>query len=111
MLIDREPGAASLVSVGEIALEHPLYAKRVSEDGLAQPYWEHLSSSSLRQAVPKAYFPYGVIYISRTAAIRERRAVYPEPVLAMTVERWQNYEINDIWDFLCVETVMKERIK
>lgn len=108
MLIGRESEASSLVSVGEIALEHPLYAKKISPAGLVQAYGG--DTCALRQALPKAYFPYGVLYLSRAAAIREHHAVYPEPVLAMTVERWQNYEINDIWDFLCVETVMKERM-
>jgi hypothetical protein len=26
------------------------------------------------------------------------------------IERWQNYEIDDIYDFLCVETILKNKL-
>jgi hypothetical protein len=28
-------------------------------------------------------------------------------VLGYTIERWQNYEVDDLFDFLCVEAVMQ----
>jgi hypothetical protein len=35
------------------------------------------------------------------------RTFYPPRVLGYTIERWQNYEVDDLFDFLCVEAVMQ----
>jgi CMP-N,N'-diacetyllegionaminic acid synthase len=105
-LIDNEATADSLVSVGEIALEHPMYAKRIDQEGYVQSYLEVKDSSVLRQSLPKAYFPYGVVYLSKVEAIRKYNAAYAGRILPLLIDRWQNYEINDIYDFTCVEAML-----
>lgn len=107
-LIANQQRAESLISVGEIALEHPIYSKQLTRDEMVQPYIKKSQGSSLRQELHSAYFPYGVIYLSKVAAIRKYKAVYPGKILALKIERWQNYEINDLFDFLCVETILKK---
>jgi CMP-N-acetylneuraminic acid synthetase len=107
-LIDNQQRAESLISVGEIALEHPIYSKQITGNEMVQPYFKKGQGSSLRQELQSAYFPYGVIYLSKVAAIRKYQAVYPGKILALKIERWQNYEINDLFDFLCVETILKK---
>jgi CMP-N,N'-diacetyllegionaminic acid synthase len=109
-LIDRGPAADSLISVGEIALEHPAYAKTITADGWVQPYTSKVKgAAALRQKLPAAYFPYGVIYLSKVQAIRRYNAMYAGKIAPYVIERWQNYEINDILDFLCVETILKNK--
>ena len=27
--------------------------------------------------------------------------------MPMFIKRWQNYEIDDMWDFVCIETILK----
>ena len=110
-LIENESRAESLVSVGNIALEHPAFAKQISPEGMMQPYLNGDAKLSMRQDLPKSYFPYGVIYLAKIPVIRKTKHPYPEKVLSFPIERWQNYEINDLWDFLCVEAVLKERIR
>lgn len=106
-LIDAGRRADSLISVGKIALEHPVYAKKILENDCLMPYYDLKKSLSLRQELPTAYFPYGVIYMSKAAAIKKYRSAYGGKTIPYAIERWQNYEINDIWDFLCVEAVLK----
>lgn len=108
-LIDNENIAESLISLGEIVLEHPLYAKRIDESGYVSSYLDIEKFIPLRQKLPGVFFPYGVIYVSKVTAIRKHETVYPDRILPFFIERWQNYEINDIWDFLCVEAILKER--
>lgn len=110
-LVDAGAKADSLVSVGPIALEHPAYAKKINGRGLLEPYCPGLLSSGNRQGLAKAYFPYGVVYLSSVKFIRRSGQVYGGRLLPMEVERWQNYEINDIYDFRCVEAVLKEMKK
>jgi CMP-N,N'-diacetyllegionaminic acid synthase len=105
-LIDNEETADSLVSVGEIALEHPIYAKRIDQEGYVQCYQEAKDSSMLRQNLPKAFFPYGVVYLSKVETVRKYNAAYAGRILPLLIERWQNYEINDIYDFACVEAIL-----
>ncbi len=110
-LIDAGAKADSLVSVGRIALEHPAYAKKINARGRVEPYCPGLVSSGNRQGLSRAYFPYGVVYLSSVKFIRRSGMVYGGRLLPMEIERWQNYEINDIFDFKCVEAVMKETKK
>lgn len=110
ILVENEAKADSLVSVGEIALEHPMYSKRIDEGGYLQSYLEVVDSSVLRQSLPKAYFPYGVVYLSKVEAIRRFNAAYAGRILPLLIERWQNYEINDVYDFVCVEAILASRI-
>jgi CMP-N,N'-diacetyllegionaminic acid synthase len=105
-LIDNEATADSLISVGEIALEHPMYAKRIDQEGYVQSYQEVEDSSMLRQSLPRAFFPYGVVYLSKVGAVRKYNAAYAGRILPILIERWQNYEINDIYDFVCVEAIL-----
>lgn len=109
-LVDNESTADSLISVGEIALEHPIYAKRVDQEGYVQNYQDVQDSSMQRQSLPKAYFPYGVVYLSKVEAIRKYNAAYAGRIIPLLIERWQNYEINDIYDFACVEAILKLKI-
>ncbi len=109
-LIDDEASADSLISVGEIALEHPLYAKTIDQDGYVQSYQKVEDSSILRQGLPKAYFPYGVVYLSKVEAIRKYNAPYAGRIIPLLIERWQNYEINDIYEFACVEAILTLKI-
>ena len=105
-IVDAGDNAESLVSIGEIALENPVYAKRIV-DGYVNPYHPVQKTSSLRQETPPAYFPYGVIYMSKVPVVRQTKTVYSERIIPYMIERWQNYEINDYYDFICVEAILK----
>jgi CMP-N-acetylneuraminic acid synthetase len=105
-LIDNEDKADSLISVGEIALEHPAYAKKIDRQEYVQSYFDIQDSTVMRQGLPKAYFPYGIVYLSKVEAIRKFNAAYAGRILPFFIERWQNYEINDIYDFMCVEAIL-----
>jgi len=56
--------ADSLVSVGEVQLENPYIMKKI-EDGYVKPFIKSEQSIYQRQQLPKVYFPYSVIYLSK----------------------------------------------
>lgn len=100
----------SLVSVGEVHMEKPHIQKSI-QNNLVTPF---INSKEIkyyqRQQIPVTYFPYGVIYLSKTHSLIESQSFYQEKTMAYYIERWQNYEIDDIFDFLCVEAILKHQI-
>jgi len=106
-IISNNSYSYSLVSLGEIHLEHPEYVKILGDDGFIYPYCENNIKYHRRQDLPKAYFPYGVVYICKTEIFKEKRTFYTEKTIPYIIDRWQNYEIDDIYDLLCIENIFK----
>ena len=67
---------------------------------------KHLTGTQ-RQQFDKAYFPYGVGYLIKTSKLKEEHTIYTNNMLPYYIERWQNYEIDDIYDFVCIENIMR----
>jgi CMP-N,N'-diacetyllegionaminic acid synthase len=96
----------AIVSVGEVS-EHPSIMKRLVGDRM-EPFCPELEQTTRRQDNAAAYFPYGVAYIVKTPALLEENTFYTRRCMPFMIKRYQNYEIDDIYDFLCVESVMKQ---
>nr|MBC8413335.1 acylneuraminate cytidylyltransferase family protein [bacterium] len=109
-MIDAEEGADGIVSVGEVHLEHPSIMKQVVNDRV-RPYAVEAASVTRRQDLGVIYFPYGVIYMIKTDRLLETRSFYQEKTIPYFIERWQNYEVDDIYDFVCIEAIMRQKIK
>lgn len=99
----------SIVTLGEVG-EHPAIIKRITEDGIA-PFCPDLPHTTRRQDNEAAYFPYGVAYAAKTDVLLAEDTFYTKRCLGFPLKRYQNYEIDDIYDFLCVEAVMKQEWK
>ena len=102
LLTQRWDETDAVVTVGRVHLEQPSVMKRMDAAGRLAPWTEPAPGEA-----PVAWFPYGVAYAVKTAALRQHRTFYPTRVLGYTIERWQNYEVDDLFDFLCVEAVMQ----
>jgi CMP-N,N'-diacetyllegionaminic acid synthase len=106
LLINNWEEADGLASVGEIALESPYIAKTI-KNGYIKPLIESGKKASRRQDLDKTYFPYGVIYISKTDKLLATGTFYQERTIPFFIERWQNYEVDDIYDFIAIEAIIK----
>ncbi len=95
-----------VISVGEVHMEHPSIVKRITQKGKIAPYLENISGIYQRQQLGKAYFPYGVGYMLKTDILMEKHSIYTDNILPYFIERWQNYEVDDIYDFVCIESIM-----
>jgi CMP-N-acetylneuraminic acid synthetase len=105
---NHQDTADALISLGEIHMESPFVAKQVDASGYVVPVME-TKAFHQRQQLPAAYFPYGVIYASKVATLRKDRTFYQKRTLPHFIKRHQNYEIDDLMDFICVEAVMRSR--
>ncbi|OEU64923.1 MAG: acylneuraminate cytidylyltransferase [Desulfobacterales bacterium PC51MH44] len=100
-----------LVSVGEVHMEHPMIVKKIDAKGFVAPYVSSIAKIHQRQQADKAYFPYGVIYISRVSEFKKNQTFYTEKTIPYFIERWQNYEIDDELDFMIIEQIMKIKME
>lgn len=109
-LIDNSKNADCLVSLGKISLEHPEITKIMDKYGYVKPFYEQKVIATRRQDYSDAYFPYGVIYLSKVETLLSSKTFYQERTLAFLIEGWQNYEVDDIYDFMVIETILKQKM-
>jgi len=109
LFIKNYERADSLVSLGAIQLEKPQIAKKIEKDFVI-PFVKTKHAFHQRQQLAKAYFPYGVIYIVKTNALKKTGTFYTKKTIPYFIERWQNYEIDDLCDFICNEAIMENKL-
>lgn len=107
-LAANTPEADGVISVGSVHPEHPSIIKKINEKGYIQPYSDDITLTSRRQDEDEALFPYGVGYLIKVERFMDTNTIYTDSMLPYRLERWQNYEIDDIYDFCCIEAIMKE---
>jgi len=103
LFIDHYDTYDALISVGKVEREHPSIMKLIEEENFLKPFEKEEKS----QKAKEAFFPYGVIYASKVSTLREMKTFYPEKILPYCIQRWQNFEIDDEVDFLCIEKIME----
>lgn len=105
------PEKAGVVSLGEVHMEHPSIVKTITAEGRIVPYIENAAKITQRQQADKAYFPYGVVYMVKTEHFLRTHEFYGSQSQPYFIERWQCYEIDDIYDFVAIEAILKYRQK
>jgi len=95
----------SIVSLGEVG-EHPAIIKKLSGDQV-ELFCPELKRTTRRQDNQPAFFPYGVAYIAKTNSLMSERTFYTKRCTYYLIKRYQNYEIDDIYDFLAIENIMQ----
>lgn len=100
------PDKAGVVSLGEVHMEHPSIVKKISDKSIIESYVES-QKVTRRQQLDKAYFPYGVVYLVRTDYFEKNQLFYGKDSLPYIIERWQCYEVDDIYDFTAIEAILK----
>jgi CMP-N-acetylneuraminic acid synthetase len=91
--------------LGEVH-EHPSIMKKIVGKAI-EPYVKEMLMTTRRQDNEVAYFPYGVAYIVKMKTLLEEKTFYPKRTTHHLIKRYQCYEIDDIYDFLAIENIMK----
>jgi CMP-N,N'-diacetyllegionaminic acid synthase len=97
----------SLVSVGEISELPNLLKKIVKKDNRVVRAFPNLKQISRRQDSENYFFPYGVIYLSKTKTLLKEKTFYCKNTLAMKIDKFQCYEIDHKNDLISVEAILK----
>lgn len=103
-LVSRSDEFDSIVSVGEVT-EHPSIMKRL-DGAYVMPLIAELEQTSRRQDNQPAYYPYGIAYIAKITTLLDENTFYCKRCTYYPIKRYQNFDIDDIYDFLSVERVM-----
>jgi len=104
-ILNMEDKFDSIVSIGEVQ-EHPSIMKKKINNTLIK-YCENLEMTTRRQDNDIAFFPYGVAYIVKVNSFLEEKTFYTKRNTFYEIKRYQCYEIDDIYDFLAIENIMK----
>lgn len=105
-IIKNEDSSDSIVSIGEVH-EHPSIMKQVFDKKYLKNYCEELELKTRRQDNDIAYFPYGVAYIVKIDSFLDEKTFYTNRNTFFEIKRYQCYEIDDMYDFLAIENIMK----
>ena len=105
-IVDSQNLFDSIVSIGE-AHEHPSIMKKITKTGKIMNYCQSLEMKSRRQDNDTVYFPYGVAYIVKTSVFMKEKTFYTQRCNSYKVDRHQCYEIDDMYDFLIIESILK----
>lgn len=99
-----------IVSIGEV-FHHPSVLKTCHGERLL-PMFPDLVQKNRRQDFDTVYWPFGT-FVTKTEVLLRDKTFYPSRLTHHLIKRYQCYEIDDLYDFLCVEAVMKHewRIK
>jgi CMP-N,N'-diacetyllegionaminic acid synthase len=95
----------SIVTLGEVG-NHPSIMKRLLGRRI-EPFCKELVQTKRRQDNSPAFFPYGVAYVAKTSVLLEANTFYTLRCMGFPIRRYQNFEIDDLYDFFCAESVMK----
>ncbi|MGJ0308737.1 acylneuraminate cytidylyltransferase family protein [Aliarcobacter cryaerophilus] len=105
-IITNEKEFDSISSIGEVN-EHPSIMKKIVNENYIIQFSIELELTTRRQDNEKVYFPYGVGYIVKTKSLLEEKTFYTKRNTFYQIKRYQCYEIDDIYDFLAIENIMK----
>ena len=102
--------ADAIVGICRVESTHPEYDVRRDPNGLISPYAvPDFKSLRRRQDIEELYFLEGSLYISQVEAFRHYKTFYHERTLGYEVPRWKSMEVDDIFDFIMVEAVVRQR--
>ena len=105
MLVEHNDDFDSLVTIGPVH-DHPSIMKRFEGPGVT-PWIPGSDYSARRQDLETAWFPYVIAHVAKTFTLRAEKTFYSSRCMGMSIERYQSFEIDDIYDFLCIESVMR----
>jgi CMP-N,N'-diacetyllegionaminic acid synthase len=97
----------AIISVGRTA-QSPSVLKRLSGPRVER-FIPETRITTRRQDDEAAFFPFGVAYIVKTPVLLAEGTFYPKRTTWFEIKRYQEYEIDDLYDFLCVERVMQHQ--
>jgi CMP-N,N'-diacetyllegionaminic acid synthase len=104
-------GHGSVVSVCESEGQHPSFSYRKDSNSKIIPFTGKQPTNIRRQDIDPVYFLDGTFYASFVKELRAQRSFYHENTYCFEVPKWKSLEIDDIYDFVMIEAIMKQRLK
>jgi N-acylneuraminate cytidylyltransferase/CMP-N,N'-diacetyllegionaminic acid synthase len=103
----NENKAGSVVSICRAETQHPAFMYHLDEEKRLNPYTGIQPNKVRRQDIPSLYFLEGTVYCSRIDTLRSECSFYHSSTLGYEVPKWKSIEIDDIYDFVMAESLMR----
>ncbi|MEV9526251.1 acylneuraminate cytidylyltransferase family protein [Aliarcobacter butzleri] len=104
-LIDSN--ADSIVGICKTEDQNPAFLVLKNEKNYISGYENQDMKVLRRQEIKDVYFFEGTIYISKTEVLLNKKTFYHDNTIGYVVPKYKSLEIDDIDDFIMVESIMK----
>jgi CMP-N,N'-diacetyllegionaminic acid synthase len=102
-----DSGATGLVSVASAEDRHSSFLFECDDELRLKSINTEGFKVLRRQDLTKQYYLDGTIYISNTEELLRQRSFVTQNTIGFKVPKWKAAEIDDIWDFVHVEALMR----
>ena len=103
------PDAEAVMSFCRCDSVHPSFMVCKDDHGFLKPFAGTQIEAKRRQDLPEVFFPEGTIYASTVAAYLQRCTFFHDRTLVYAVPRWKSPEVDDMYDLVMIEAIMKYR--
>lgn len=95
--------AEAIVSIAR--LRHDPTVFRIFDGPWLTPFDSSSEMVERRQDSREVWFPFGVAYICKVDAFRKQQTFYPRNTLGYEIDRFQEFEVDDIYDLLAARSL------
>ena len=103
--------ASSIVGISNTESQNPAFLVNRNEKGLISWYSETHKNGVRRQDISQVYYLEGSLYISERNKLFEKNSFYHEETVGHIMHKSKALEIDDEYDFIMAEALMKYRIE
>lgn len=106
LLLDN-PQATAVVGICKTESQNPAFLVKKKENNFLVGYENPHMKAVRRQDINEVYYLEGSVYISQMDALITENTFYHEKTLGYEFPKWKALEIDDLYDFIMVEAIMK----
>lgn len=103
--------AYSIVGISKTESQNPSFLVLKNKQSYISGYENPNIKVIRRQKIKSVYFLEGSIYISRTDVLLNKKSFYHDKTLGYEMQKYKSLEIDDIYDFVMIEALMKYKSK
>jgi CMP-N,N'-diacetyllegionaminic acid synthase len=99
--------ADSIVGICKTESQNPAFLVLKDSNNYIRGYENNKIKVLRRQEIKDVFFLEGSVYISKTDVYLKKKTFYHENTIGYEVPKYKSLEIDDIYDFIMVEAIMK----
>jgi len=99
--------ANSIVGISKTEDQNPAFLIEKDKNNFISGYENKDMKVLRRQDIRDVYFFEGSVYVSKTDVLLNKKTFYHDKTIGYEVPKWKSLEIDDIYDFIMIETIMK----
>lgn len=101
--------ADSIVGISKTEDQNPAFLVHKDSKDFISGYENNKMKVLRRQDIKDVFFFEGTIYVSKINTLLEKETFYHESTVGYEVPKYKSLEIDDIYDFVMVEAIMKHK--